>query len=63
MNLLLMYFLVSWLPSLLRGTGPPIGIAIPGYYAAVVLDPDGNDIEAVCHGEARRNARSVVIEF
>ncbi|GGB53711.1 MFS transporter [Tistrella bauzanensis] len=28
MNLLVMYFLVSWLPSLLRGTGLPIGIAI-----------------------------------
>lgn len=23
----------------------------PGYYAAFVLDPDGNNIEAVCHGE------------
>ena len=22
----------------------------PGYYAAFVLDPDGNNIEAVCHG-------------
>jgi catechol 2,3-dioxygenase-like lactoylglutathione lyase family enzyme len=24
----------------------------PGYYAAFVLDPDGNNIEAVYHGEA-----------
>lgn len=24
----------------------------PGYYGAFVLDPDGNNIEAVCHGEA-----------
>lgn len=24
----------------------------PGYYAAFVLDPDGNNIEAVFHGEA-----------
>lgn len=35
----------------------------PGYYAAFVLDPDGNNIEAVYHGEARRSAPSVVIEF
>ena len=21
----------------------------PGYYAAFVLDPDGNNVEAVCH--------------
>ncbi|MBB6091316.1 catechol 2,3-dioxygenase-like lactoylglutathione lyase family enzyme [Povalibacter uvarum] len=35
----------------------------PGYYAAFVLDPDGNNIEAVYHGEAKRNARSVKITF
>ena len=35
----------------------------PGYYAAFVLDPDGNNIEAVYHGEARRSARSVQINF
>ena len=35
----------------------------PGYYAAFVLDPDGNNIEAVYHGEARRSAASVKIEF
>ena len=35
----------------------------PGYYAAFVLDPDGNNIEAVHHGEAQRSAPSVVIEF
>ena len=33
----------------------------PGYYAAFVLDPDGNNIEAVFHGAATRSARSVVI--
>jgi hypothetical protein len=33
----------------------------PGYYAAFVLDPDGNDIEAVYHGEADRSAPSVKI--
>ena len=35
----------------------------PGYYAAFVLDPDGNNIEAVYQGEATRSAPSVVIEF
>lgn len=35
----------------------------PGYYAAFVLDPDGNNIEAVFHGEAERSAASVRIRF
>lgn len=35
----------------------------PGYYAAFLLDPDGNNIEAVYHGEARRSAPSVHITF
>jgi len=35
----------------------------PGYYACFVLDPDGNNIEAVYHGEARRSAPSVKISF
>jgi catechol 2,3-dioxygenase-like lactoylglutathione lyase family enzyme len=35
----------------------------PGYYAAFVLDPDGNNIEAVFHGTARRSAPSVHITF
>jgi catechol 2,3-dioxygenase-like lactoylglutathione lyase family enzyme len=35
----------------------------PGYYAAFVLDPDGNNIEAVFHGEAQRSAPSVKITF
>jgi catechol 2,3-dioxygenase-like lactoylglutathione lyase family enzyme len=34
-----------------------------GYYAAFVLDPDGNNIEAVYHGEAKRSALSVQITF
>jgi catechol 2,3-dioxygenase-like lactoylglutathione lyase family enzyme len=33
----------------------------PGYYSAYVLDPDGNNVEAVFHGPARRSARSVVV--
>jgi catechol 2,3-dioxygenase-like lactoylglutathione lyase family enzyme len=35
----------------------------PGYFAAFLLDPDGNNIEAVYHGEARRSADSVLITF
>ena len=35
----------------------------PGYYGAFVLDPDGNNIEAVYHGEAKRSADSVKISF
>jgi lactoylglutathione lyase len=33
----------------------------PGYYAAFLLDPDGNNVEAVYHGAAKRSAASVVI--
>jgi catechol 2,3-dioxygenase-like lactoylglutathione lyase family enzyme len=35
----------------------------PGYYAAFVIDPDGNNIEAVYHGEGRRSAPSVTFRF
>jgi catechol 2,3-dioxygenase-like lactoylglutathione lyase family enzyme len=35
----------------------------PGYYAAFALDPDGNNIEAVYHGEAQRSAPSVKVTF
>ena len=35
----------------------------PGYYAAFLLDPDGNNIEAVHHGDAKRSAPSVQIDF
>jgi catechol 2,3-dioxygenase-like lactoylglutathione lyase family enzyme len=35
----------------------------PGYYAAFVLDPDGTNIEAVFHGEAKRSTPSVKITF
>ena len=34
----------------------------PGYYAAFVFDPDGNNVEAVFHGPAKRSAASVEIE-
>ena len=35
----------------------------PGYYAAFLLDPDGNNIEAVHHGPGKRSAASVHITF
>lgn len=35
----------------------------PGYYAAFVFDPDGNNIEAVYHGEANYSAPSVVVSW
>jgi len=47
-----------------RDNGGPGGRAYhPGYYAAFLLDPDGNNIEVVHHGPARRSAGSVEIEF
>ena len=35
----------------------------PGYYAAFALDPDGNNIEVVFHGAAKKSAESVKITF
>lgn len=35
----------------------------PGYYGAFVLDPDGNNIEAVYHGEAKQSAPYVRVTF
>jgi catechol 2,3-dioxygenase-like lactoylglutathione lyase family enzyme len=34
----------------------------PGYYGAYVLDPDGNNVEAVYHGPSTRSAASIEIE-
>ena len=34
----------------------------PGYYAAFLIDPDGNNVEAVYHGPARRSAPHILIE-
>jgi len=46
-----------------RDNGPPGPRDYhPNYYAAFLLDPAGNNIEAVNHGPARRSADSVVIE-
>ena len=35
----------------------------PGYYACYVLDPDGNNLEAVYHGPATRSAEAVVFSW
>lgn len=43
--------------------GPGVREYHPGYYAAFLLDPDGNNIEAVFHGEAIRSTDSVKITF
>ena len=34
----------------------------PGYYAAYVLDPDGNNVEAVFHGPSTRSSPSVLVK-
>jgi catechol 2,3-dioxygenase-like lactoylglutathione lyase family enzyme len=47
-----------------RDNGPPGERNYhPGYYAAFLLDPDGNNVEAVHHGPARRSADSVLIDI
>jgi len=33
------------------------------YYAAFLLDPDGNNVEAVFHGPADKSAESIEITF
>ena len=40
-----------------KDNGPPGPRPIyhPGYYGAFVLDPDGNNVEAVCHQQPSRN--------
>jgi catechol 2,3-dioxygenase-like lactoylglutathione lyase family enzyme len=35
----------------------------PGYFAAFLLDPDGNNVEAVFHGAAKRSSESIKITF
>ena len=45
-------------------TAPPASATYhPGYYAAFVLDPDGNNVEAVYHGPFERSALSVVFTW
>lgn len=35
----------------------------PGYFAAFLLDPDGNNVEVVHHGPANRSAAEIKITF
>jgi len=35
----------------------------PGYFAAFLLDPDGNNVEAVFHGPAKRSTPAIELEF
>jgi catechol 2,3-dioxygenase-like lactoylglutathione lyase family enzyme len=35
----------------------------PGYYAAFLIDPDGNNIEAVFHGPAKRSTPAIEVTF
>jgi len=35
----------------------------PGYYGAFVLDPDGNNIEAVYHGPSQQNVEAIEVRF
>lgn len=35
----------------------------PGYYGAFLIDPDGNNIEAVFHGKAKQSADYIKITF
>jgi catechol 2,3-dioxygenase-like lactoylglutathione lyase family enzyme len=47
-----------------KDNGPPGARPYhPGYYAAFLLDPDGNNIEAVFHGPSKRSAPSVHITW
>ncbi len=43
--------------------GPGLRPYHPDYFAAFLLDPDGNNIEIVHHGEAQRSAPAVTIRF
>jgi catechol 2,3-dioxygenase-like lactoylglutathione lyase family enzyme len=47
-----------------RDNGPPGERPYhPGYFAAFVIDPDGNNVEVVYHGPAKKTAESVKIIF
>lgn len=35
----------------------------PGYYSAFLLDPDGNNVEAVYHGPSKRSSDAVTITW
>lgn len=47
-----------------RDNGPPGERDYhPGYYAAFLLDPDGNNVEAVYHGPAEKSAEFIQITW
>ncbi|TXR47359.1 VOC family protein [Phyllobacterium endophyticum] len=47
-----------------RDNGPPGERHYhPGYYAAYLLDPDGNNVEAVYHGPANKSADFIQITW
>jgi catechol 2,3-dioxygenase-like lactoylglutathione lyase family enzyme len=47
-----------------RDNGPPGARPYhPGYYAAFLIDPDGNNVEAVYHGPGKYSADAITITF
>jgi len=57
-------FYEAGLASGAKSNGPPGDRPYhPGYFAAFLLDPDGNNVEAVFHGPAKRSVTSVVVRF
>lgn len=47
-----------------RDNGAPgVRLYHPGYYAAFLIDPDGNNVEAVFHGQAERSAEAIRLTF
>lgn len=46
-----------------KDNGAPGGPYHPGYYAAFLIDLEGNNIEAVYHDPTKQSAESVVIDF
>jgi catechol 2,3-dioxygenase-like lactoylglutathione lyase family enzyme len=47
-----------------KDNGPPgVRPYHPGYFAAFLLDPDGNNVEGVFHGPGKRSAESISITF
>lgn len=47
-----------------RDNGAPgVRLYHPGYYAAFLIDPDGNNVEAVFHGAHERSIDAIKITF
>ena len=46
-----------------KGNGAPgLRSYHANYFSAFVLDPDGNNVEAVWHGDTERSAESIIVE-